>query len=279
MKWSRISMLTMCLALSVALVAVAQQPGGRRGGRGGFGGGFGGGGFGGFGGGGLTLLGDDKVRDEIGLSDDKYQQIQDDLRASFQEMGNLFQGGFQDLSDDERQSRFEESRKKMADAQKKIEEKHLTAAQRKRLKELSVQSRLNRGGTGEGIASDEIASELGLTDADKEKVRQAADDAQEDLRAKIQKLQDDARAEVIKKSLSPAQQAKLEQMMGKKFEFSNNVGGFAGFGGGGGGAGGRPGFGGRGGPGGPGGFGGGRGGPGAGGRPARPPVERLPDGD
>jgi hypothetical protein len=218
------------------------------------------------------LLGDEKVRTEIGLSDDKYQQLQEEQRASFQQMGNLFQG-LEDLSDDERQARIEESRKKMADAQKKIEEEHLTAAQQKRLKELSVQSRINRGGTGEGIASDEIASELGLSEADKEKVRQAAEDAQEELRAKIQKLQDEARAEVVKKALSPAQQSKLEQMMGKKFEFSNNFGGFAGFGGAGG-AGGRPGFG-----GGRGGFGGGPGGAPGRGAPTRPPVERLPDGD
>ncbi|MEX2026420.1 MAG: hypothetical protein WEH44_03950, partial [Pirellulaceae bacterium] len=166
MKRTTLSVAAVGLVLCLSCAVLAQQPGGR--GRGGFGG-FGGGGFGGGGGGGggLMLLGDENVRKEIGLSDDKYQQLQEEQRSSFQGMGDLFRG-LQDLSDDQRQARIEEGRKKMADAQKKIEEKFLTASQRDRLKQLSVQSRLSRGGVGEAIASDEIAGELGLSEADKE---------------------------------------------------------------------------------------------------------------
>ncbi|HUE74013.1 MAG TPA: hypothetical protein VMP01_24245, partial [Pirellulaceae bacterium] len=207
MKRTTLSVTAVGLVLCLSCAVLAQQPGGR--GRGG----FGGGGFGGFGGGGgLMLLGDENVRKEIGLSDDKYEDLQAAQRESFQQMGNLFQG-LQDLSDDQRQARIEEGRKKMADAQKKIEEKYLTASQRTRLKELNVQSRLSRGGVGEGIASDEIASELGLSDADKEKIRKAAEEAQEKMRAEIQRLQEKAREEVIA-SLSASQQIKLKSMMG-----------------------------------------------------------------
>lgn len=266
MKWTTMNVMATGLALCLASVLMAQQPGGR--GRGGPGG-FGGGGFGAFGGGGNAfLLMDENVRKELKVTDDQIQRLQEGQQKLGEEMRSLFQGG-QDLSDDERRTRFQEMGRKMQDAQKKLEEQVLSATQRERLKQLGVQSRVNRGGVGEALASDELAKDLGLSEADKENIRKAAEQAQQEMRDKIQKLQDEAREKVIA-SLTPAQQAKLKQLMGEKFEFANNFGGFGGFGGGG--AGGRGGFGGggRGGPGGP----AGRGGP-----PARPPVERLPDGD
>ena len=275
MKWTT-SLFAVGLAVCLASIVCAQPGGGRRGGGGGFGG-FGGG----FGGGGMGLLMDDKVRDELGVTDDQVQRLQEGQRRAGEEMRSVFEG-IQDLSEDERREKFQEAGRKMQEAQRKVEEEVLSAAQRERLKQLSLQSRINRGGNvADALASDEIAKDLGLTDADKESLRKAGEDAQEELRDKIQKAQEEAREKVIA-SLSASQQAKLKQMMGEKFEFSNNFGGFAGFGG----AGGPGGAGGRGGPGGRGGFGGGgfRGGPGGrggegGGRPTRPPVERLPDGD
>ena len=277
MRWTT-CLLAICLAVCLAGSAMAQPRGG--GGRGGQGG-FGGGGFGGFGGGGggtLMLLFDENVRKDLGVTDDQWQRLQDGQRQMQEQMAGAFQG-LRDLSDDERQARFEEIRKKSQDAQKNLEN-ILTQVQRDRLKQIGVQSRLNRGNAADALASDEMAQDLGLTDADKDRIRKASDEAQEELREKMRKLQDEAREKVIA-ALTPAQKAKLQQLTGPKIEFSNNFGGFAGFGGGGG----RGGFGGGGfgGAGGPGGGPGGRapGGPGGrgGGGPARPPVERLPDGD
>ena len=287
MKWMTTSVLAVGLAMCLA-GSVMAQPRGGGGGRGGQGG-FGGGGFGGFGGGGggtLMLLFDENVRKDLGVTDDQWQRLQDGQRKMQERMGTAFQG-LRDLSEEQRTARFEEIRKQSQDAQKELEN-ILTAAQRDRLKQIGVQSRLNRGNAADALSSDELSQDLGLTDADKDRIRKANEEAQEELREKMRKLQDEAREKVVA-ALTPAQQAKLKQLTGPKVEFSNNFGGFAGFGGGGG----RGGFGGGGfggggfGGGGAGGTGGRPGGPGGrgpgggeGGRgPARPPVERLPDGD
>ena len=284
MKWSTTSVLAIGLAICLASSAFAQPRGGGRGGPGG----FGGGGFGGFGGGGgggsLMLLFDENVRKDLGVTDDQWQRLQDGQRAMQERMAGAFQG-LRDLSEEQRQARFEEIRKNSQDEQKKLEN-ILTQVQRDRLKQIGIQSRLNRGNAADALAGDELAQDLGLTDADKDRIRKASDEAQDELRAEMRKLQDKAREKVIA-ALTPAQQAKLKQLTGAKIEFSSNGGGFGGFGGGRGGFGGGfggGGFGGQGGAGGPGGRGpggaGGRGPGGEGGRgPARPPVERLPDGD
>jgi Spy/CpxP family protein refolding chaperone len=271
MKWSTTSVLAIGLAICLASSAFAQPRGGGRGGPGGFGGG-GFGGFGGGGGGSLMLLFDENVRKDLGVTDDQWQRLQDGQRAMQERMTGAFQG-LRDLSEEQRQARFEEIRKNSQDEQKKLEN-ILTQPQRDRLKQIGIQSRLNRGNAADALAGDELAQDLALTDADKDRIRKASDEAQDELRAEMRKLQDKAREKVIA-ALTPAQQAKLKQLTGAKIEFSST----GGFGGGRGGFGGG-GFGG-------GGFGGGRGGPGGaggpgggGGRPAtRPPVERLPDGD
>jgi hypothetical protein len=215
------------------------------------------------------LLFDENVRKDLEMKEDQWQRLQDGQRKMQEEMAGAFQG-LRDLSEEQRQARFEEIRKKSQDEQKKLENT-LTQAQRDRLKQIGVQSRLNRGNAGEALVSDEMAQDLGLTDADKDRIRKASEEAQEELRAEMRKLQDKAREKVIL-ALTPAQRTTLTKLTGPKIEFSS-TGGFGGFGGGRGGFGGGGFGGGRGGPGGP-------GGPGDGARPAaRPPVERLPDGD
>lgn len=233
-----------CSSLALA------QPGG---GRGGFGGGFGGPG-GGFGGGGAQLLQDENVRKDLGLVDEQVQKltsIQEKMRA---EMGEMF-AGMRDLgglTDEERQARFEEMRtkatKRMEEVQKDID-LVLLPQQRDRLKQITVQSRLQRGGTSDTLASDEVAKELGITEAQKEELKKVAEEADVEMRQKIEKLREEAREKIIS-VLTPDQQARFKRLIGEKIEFAPPQ-----FGGG------------RGGPGGPGGRGG------AGGRPlTRPPA-------
>ncbi len=111
------------LAVGVLADSAFAQPGGRgRGGRGG------GGGFGGQGGA-TNLLQDENVRKELDLVDEQIgklreiaDKMQEDMRAQFQ--GFDF-GSLRDLSEEERNARFAEMRKKgeevAASAQKEID--------------------------------------------------------------------------------------------------------------------------------------------------------------
>src|SRR5262245_41394161 len=109
------------VVLLIGTMAVTQPPRGP-------GGGVRGPGFGGPAGLGLAgLLGIPEVRKELGTSEEQNKQIddlsgelQEQLRASF---GNLDFQQLQQLSEEERQKRFAESRKKSEEATQKADEK------------------------------------------------------------------------------------------------------------------------------------------------------------
>jgi Spy/CpxP family protein refolding chaperone len=256
---------TMLAMVAVAVIAICADPAlAQRGGRGGQGGrgGFGfGGGFGGGGGGGATqLLQDENVRKELDLVDEQISKLEeigrklrDDTQAQFQ--GVDF-GSLRDLSQEQRDARFAEIRKKgeelAAAAQKEIDAV-LLPHQRERLKQLVVQSSM-RFGADRALTSGSLAEELGITDAQKEQLAKKQEEVQAALQEKVAKLRQEAQDELFS-VLDPAQRDKLKAMIGKPFTFT----------------GGGPG---GGGPGGPGGGIGGRGrggntGPGAGARPPR----------
>jgi Spy/CpxP family protein refolding chaperone len=238
------------LALSLAsTAAVAQPPGG--GGRGGFRGGPGGGGFFGGGGGTLQLVQSEEVQQEIELTDDqgaKLREIGDTVRDQVRsEMSGMFEG-MRDLSDEERQARFGEIREKMEAITKDAEAQMQTVLlphQFDRLKQIDVQSRLQRGGAG-ALTGGELAETLGLTDAQREQIEEKAEEVQKDLEAKISQLRVDARNQLLE-VLTPEQKAKLQSMMGSDFAVPEQQfgppggrgGRNAGFGGGRGGRGGR----------------------------------------
>src|SRR5580765_1772277 len=71
------------------------------------------GGFGGMGGGGAgMLLGNPQVQKELKMNEDQVAKIGEIQREMFAGFGQGGGGGFQNLSDEERQKRFEEMRKK-----------------------------------------------------------------------------------------------------------------------------------------------------------------------
>jgi Spy/CpxP family protein refolding chaperone len=254
--WS-IAVLALLLGSSPGQLAAQPPGGGFRGGRGGPGGPGGPGGF--FGGGGvLGLLQQQDVQKEIELSEDQQAQLQtlgetirDDIRNQMQDM---FQG-MRDLSDEERQARFDEIRAKFEEINKDAEariQKVLMPHQFDRLKQIDVQARLQRGGAA-ALTDGELADTLGLTESQRDQIREKSEQVQKDLNDKISQLRVDARNQLLE-VLTPEQRAKLESMMGTEFKLPEPQFGQPG------GRGGRGGFGGRGGRGARGGGGGGAGG-------------------
>ena len=236
-SWFRFSL---AVGLMVCSVSVAfAQPGGRGGfggggGRGGFGGG--GGGFGG--GGGLMLLGDENVKKDLGITDDQVKKMEEFQTKMRDEMGQVFQG-LRDLSQEERTAKFQEIQKKMTDMSDAAQKQILLPKQIERLKQISFQSQLNRGGTFEALTNGDIAKDLGITDVQKEALKKASEDASAEMQEKITKLRDEARQKILN-VLTSEQQAKLKKLTGESITFAPPQFG-GGRGGPGGGAGGRPG--------------------------------------
>lgn len=202
-----------------------------------------------FGGGGeLFLLQNDDVREELGLVDDQVEKLQA-IRDKMREDAQAMFAGIRDLNEDERRAKFEEMRPKMEERQKEVQremEQVLLPHQVKRLKQIGRQLRTRQGGGG--VNPDTLADELKLTDEQKDRLREKAQEIEKKLRDKIAKIRKEAEDDLLS-VLTPEQRAEWRDMVGEPFEMQ-----FRGFG--------------QGGPGGP---GGGRGpggqGRGAGGRP------------
>jgi len=206
-----------CL-LVVATAATAQPPGGGRGpgGPGRFGGP--GGPFGGV----IGLMQLAEVRDEIELSQDQQDELRR-LREAVEgeirdEMQNLFQG-MRDMTDEQRQARFAEIQARFQEIAKGVEgrlQQVLLPHQFDRLKQIELQSRLQRDGAA-ALTDGELAETLGLSEAQRDEIRQRAEQVQQDLQEKIRQLRLDARNQLLD-VLTSEQRAKLNAMMGEEFE-------------------------------------------------------------
>jgi len=210
-RW--ISFLAVVIAMGMAAGDLYAQPG-----RGGFGGGPGGGpggGAGGFGGGPLGVIRDQRVREELGITEDQYEKLQELQRKAGEQTRELF-SGLRDLSDEERRERFAQLRDKVAQQQEDLQKQIdtvLLPQQRDRLKQISLQQRM-RFGAQNALTSPEVAKELGITDAQREQLQKAAQEAEEELRTKTEELREQARQKVLN-VLTPSQQEKLKQLIGE----------------------------------------------------------------
>jgi Spy/CpxP family protein refolding chaperone len=231
-RWRPIATVVLAAAIVLAAGQILAQRGGDGGNRGGR---FGGqGGFGGpFGGGGLVgLVIRDDVQQELQLVDEQSDNVagvveearnrmRDEFRDLFRQMGNL--------SDEERQERFDEIRSRVesinADMEKRLK-KALLPHQFERLKQIDLQARIQQRGA-EALTSGELADVLNLTDAQRKKLEQRSEEVQQELQEKIQQLRIEARNKILA-VLSPDQRAKLEAMMGDQFDSLDQGPGFGG---------------------------------------------------
>jgi Spy/CpxP family protein refolding chaperone len=199
----RLGAVVFVLALAAASTAWAQRPQGGRG-------------FGGFGGG-LGLLSQQSVKDDLKLTEDQSKQV-DELAAKQRETFS----GFRDLSREERREKFAEIAK---EARTKLDS-ILNADQLKRFRQITLQQR-----GGEALGDPEVAESLGLSDEQKGRIRELAEKAREEMRGlfgggdggdrtEIRQKIDAARAALNEKYqgvLNAEQQGKWKELLGQPF--------------------------------------------------------------
>ncbi len=177
----------------------------------------GGPGGGGFDGGGLMLLSQKSVQDELNLTEDQIKK----LEAPFEKQRESF-GELRDLSREERQKRMAEVREQAQKAVSAI----LDEGQQKRLRQIALQVQ-----GGQALTTSKVASALGLTDEQKEKIEEIQTSARDEMRGLFQGAADGDReavrmkfAEVRKATgkklqgvLTAEQQARWKEMTGEPF--------------------------------------------------------------
>lgn len=200
---------------AIGLAAQAQQP---RGGRGGMGGGMGGP---------AQIVASPAVQDEIKLTDDQKAKLKDwgkDYMAkAMEKMKDL-----RDLSPEERTTKMAEMNK---DVYKELATV-LDEKQVKRVKQISYQAQGMRA-----FSSPEVQDAVKLTDDQKAKVKDIADEQQKDMRelfsggrpdqTKMAALQKEG-MEKVTKVLTDDQQKAWKDLTGEPFDTSKLTGGFGG---------------------------------------------------
>jgi hypothetical protein len=172
------------------------------------------------GGGSMGLLYDDNVRTDLAVTQEQWNQLQEAQQRIQRQMRDELIS-LRDVPPAERPVRLADIRRKMEESQKELES-ILQPKQQKRLRQIGIQSRLSRGGTASTLLSDEIAAELGITDAQKEQIRQGAEEIERELREKMEKLREEARERILA-MLTPAQRARLKEMIGERVTFSSTA--------------------------------------------------------
>jgi Spy/CpxP family protein refolding chaperone len=230
---------TSAIALSPSLLLA--QPGGPPRGPGGPGGpgGF----FGGAQGSLIALVQRPEIQQELQLIDEQRDKVDEvvtdardrignEMRTMFADMGNI-----NELSEQERQARFDEIRVKFEKLNKEFEgdlKKALLPHQFDRLKQIGVQQRVQTQGAN-ALSSGELAEALSLTDEQREKLEKRSAEVQQELQEKIAQLRLEARNKMLD-VLTPEQRTKLNTMMGDAFAMPDGgfgvPGGFQGRGGG-----------------------------------------------
>ncbi len=224
------------LVLIVSLASAQQRRGqGRRG--------FGGRGFGAMRASSAMLLGIEEVQKELGLSDEQKKQVDELLSDVREQMRSSF-GGFQemqDLSQEEREERFAEMRKKAAATNKQADEKVGSILDTKQAERLG-QLRIQREGL-RALSRPEIAERLGLTEEQQTQMRKIREDARPQARGGRDMSEEDRRAMFARMRqqrekmeadilavLTDEQKQKWAEAKGQAFEFPRPQG-FGGSGG------------------------------------------------
>jgi hypothetical protein len=220
-RWLGVTCLVLGVFVTIGSDLAMAQPGrggqGGPGGRGGFGGMMGGAG------GSAMLLMNPQVREQLELSEDQIQRLEDlqaDMRDEMQEM---FRGG----------GGGEDAREKMQEVMGRVQKEIdgvLLKHQREQLAGMTASMTMRRGGASGVLNNPDLVKQLGLSESEAEKFREQAEELQAKQDEEIAKLRERYNERVIALLPKEAQEKMKEWLKTEVPEF--NFGGRGGEGGG-----------------------------------------------
>jgi hypothetical protein len=148
------------------------------------------------------------------------EQLRNETTKKLQEMYKKLS----DVEQDKRQDRYYEDSKALGEQTDKAVEKILLPHQRRRLDQILLQMQMRNTGYGSASAlgSEDLTKALGITEEQKEKLRQKEQELRAEIQRKTQefykKLNEETREELLS-VLTPAQRQKLRDLLGSDFEW------------------------------------------------------------
>lgn len=165
----------------------------------------------------MDLLRDPRVRQELEMLDDQFEEIQ----AKSQEIQQRTNGRVLTLLGEARNGSLSPQRVRenilalRQEAEREIE-KAILPFQFRRLRQVAYHVQMSRRGVADVLTTDPIASELGLSDEQRASLRETAEEVEEELAKEIAKLRAKAKAKLFAK-LDKRQQDKLSEILGEEF--------------------------------------------------------------
>lgn len=211
-RWLGVTCFVLAVMVLGGLDSAMAQPG--RGGQGGFGGGM----MGGAGGSAMMLM-NPQVREQLELSEDQIQRLEDlqaDLRDEMQEM---FRGGGGGRGGAEAREQMEKLTSRIQKDLDGILLKH----QREQLSAMTASMTMRRGGATGVLNNPELIKQLGLSDDEAEKFRKQAEELQAKQDEEIAKLRERYNERIIALLPKEAQEKMQEWLKTEVPEF--NLGG------------------------------------------------------
>ena len=204
----------LCLPCAVVGLAVllsatdvmAQPGGGRQGGRGGRGGGEDSSG---------RLLRNEAVQKDLELSGDQIDLIEGLSQGRGGDRESIM-AELDGLSGEERMEKMREMRDRRTEEMKKELDDILLPHQMERLMQIANQASAQGG--ARSLMSGSIADKLGITEEQKERLREKAEELQKEMNEKIAKLRAEMQDELMAE-LTADQRAQYQEMMGDAFKF------------------------------------------------------------
>jgi hypothetical protein len=165
----------------------------------------------------LNLLSSPVVRREIEMLDEQYQDVLSRSRSIQADLtrhvGSLVVSAQGNVDREELRRKIME----MREAAKKEVEQAILPFQLRRLEQIALQVQIQRQSMVSVLTRDPIASELKVTDEQKERLRERAVEIDEQLARDIARLRAQARSELLRE-LKSDQRRKFVKLMGDEFD-------------------------------------------------------------
>ena len=172
----------------------------------------------------LSLLGNEKIQEELELVDDQVDEIRelgDEMRTSMREMFSGLRETMSGASDQERREMWSEMQKEMKERYEELTpkiESVLLPAQVQRLAEIKMQATLRRsGGLTSERGSQVLKNQLDISDDQLKAMKEKATEVRESLAAKMAKLRKEAEMEILS-VLDTDQREKYKELMGEAYD-------------------------------------------------------------
>ena len=164
----------------------------------------------------ISILRDSAVRHEIEMLDEQYEDLQERRSEIVRAMNQQILGLLDSQGGDPLELREEISQ--IRTRAEEATEKAVLPFQFERLKQLQYHILMQRLGAVNVLTNDPLATELGISDEQKEELREAAREIDEELAREIAKLRSRAMQDLFSR-LKQNQQIKLSKIMGDEFHY------------------------------------------------------------